>query len=182
MKRGSVLLAVAVAIALSSTAGCSSSSKSTSPPSSSTTVSSAGSSTTGASSDSSSQVDCTKVKAAGAELVVEPQKLAGLKTADAYALIKDGTVSYDPDTFAAALNDLKSLEGVDLGSLPHSESVTQAIDAYIQANDLAKQALATSDPAASAPGQQLAQQVSDTAAFLGHQTVISEAMTAAHCD
>jgi len=187
MKRGSVLMAVLATIALSLAAGCSSSSKSASSASSTTTAgASSGSSTTAgsssSSSSSSSKVDCTKVKAAGAVLIVDPQKLAGLKSADAYALIKDGTVTYDPDEFAAALDDLKPLEGVSLGGLPHSESVTQAIDAYAQANDLAKQALASADPASSSAGQQLAQQVSDTASFLGHQTVISEAISAAHCD
>jgi len=150
--------------------------------SSSTTAggSSGGSSTTTSGSGSGSgDVDCTAVKAAAATFIVEVQYLAQLKDKDAYALIKNGTVSFDPTKMAADLETLRTLEDVDISPLQPSGAVKKSLDTYAQANDLAKQNLAVDDPFTQAKGQELADLTSNVADFLGGQAAISEAISKA---
>ena len=137
-----------------------------------------GSSTTTAGSGSG-DVDCTAVKAAAAKFIVEVQYLAQLKNKDAYALIKDGTVSFDPTQMAADLETLRALEDVDISPLQPAGAVKKSLDTYAQANDLAKQNLAVDDPFTQAKGQELADLTSNIADFLGGQAAISEAISKA---
>ena len=119
------------------------------------------------------------MKTAAATFLVQVQYLAQLRTKDAYALIKDGTVHFDPAEMAGIIDDLRPLEGVDISSLQPDGAVKKALDNYAAANDLAKQNLAVDDPFTQAKGQELADMTKDIAGFLGGQAAISEAMSKA---
>ena len=120
MRRYPMALVLITALAV---AGCSSSAKKAASDAAqkalaSTTTSgssSGGSSTTAG--GSTGKVDCAKVKAAMPDFIVAVQHLASLKSADTYALVQDGTVQFDPDTFATAVDDMRSLESVNLAPL-----------------------------------------------------------------
>ncbi len=184
MRRYTTALVLVTAVAL---AGCSSSAHKAASDaakqalaSTTTSGSSSGDSSTTAS-GSTGKVDCAKVKAAMPDFIVAVQHLAALKSADDYALIQNGTIQFDPDTFATAVDNMRSLEGVDLAPLQSPGAVKKALDNYAKADALAKTALASSDPWSTPEAQQLATQLADTASFLGGQTALGEAASEAHC-
>jgi hypothetical protein len=171
-RRGLQVVVGAVLVALVA-AGCggSSSKSSTSIATTSSTTSpdSATSSTT--SGGSTVDIDCAALRAAQAHLIVPIQYLSQLKGPAGYELITSHTITLDTAQVADALETLHRLDSTS----GVSGSPAQAINTYQQANDLAKSALATPNPAASPEGQQLATLVSDTAKFLGGQATISAA-------
>jgi len=180
MRRFLAVFLLIPALALSACGG--SSKHSTATKDSSTTTASgseSGSASSSTTSGGSGDVDCTAVKTAAAHFIVEVQYLAQLRDKDAYALIKDGTVGFDPTKMADDIETLRGLEDVDISPLQPAGAVKKALDNYEQANDLAKQNLAVDDPFTQAKGQQLADLTANTADFLGGQTAISEAISKA---
>ncbi len=123
-------------------------------------------------------VDCAKVKAALADLIVPLQLMAQIHdpaTADSF---KAGSIGpkLDPDKILADLHDLHALDGV---SSPLGDPKS-AIDAYEGAGQALKTLFATS-PTTQAAVDTYNQQVGDLTAFLMHQSAISGAMDQAHC-
>ncbi len=137
---------------------------------------------TGAPADSAApagngSVDCTKVKAAVADILVSVQLLAQLHDPDGVAAVKSKTIgNFDPDQFLADLKDLHALDGqTSVMGDPKA-----AIDAYEQAGQAAK-VLFAADPVTQADIDTYNKSVGTLTEFLGHQTAIAGAMDAAHC-
>ena len=122
-------------------------------------------------------VDCTKVKAAVAKIVVSVQLLAQMRDPDGVAAVKSKTIGdFDPDEFLAALKDLHALDG-QTSVLGDPKA---AIDAYEQAGQAAKTLFAT-DPVTQAAVDEYNKSVGTITDFLGHQGAIAGAMDAAGC-
>jgi hypothetical protein len=122
-------------------------------------------------------VDCTKVKAALADIIVSVQLLAQIHDPAGVDAVKSKTIGdFDPDTFLAALKDLHALDGQ---TSPLGDPKA-AVDAYEAAGQAAK-ALFAKSPATQADIDTYNQSVGSLTEFLGHQTAIAGAMDAAHC-
>ena len=123
-------------------------------------------------------VDCTKVKAALADLIVPIQLMAQLQDPSTVADLKAGTIGpkLDPDKLLADLHDLHELDGV---SSPLGDPKA-AIEAYESAVGALKTLFAKSPPT-QADIDAYKKQVGDMSAFLMHQAAISGAMDQAHC-
>lgn len=124
-----------------------------------------------------STLDCAKIKAAGADMIVAVQLLAQLTTPDNVELVKSKTIgNLDLDAFLADMHELHALDAYPsvLGD-PKA-----AIDAYEKAATAAKVLFAT-EPVTQAAIDTYNQNVGTLTDFLGHQAAISAAMDAAHC-
>ena len=122
-------------------------------------------------------VDCTKVKAAVAKIVVSVQLLAQMHDPDGVAAVKSKTIGdFDPDEFLAALKDLHALDG-QTSVLGDPKA---AIDAYEAAGQAAKTLFARirSRRRPSTTTTRASAAITD---FLGHQGAIAGAMDAADC-
>jgi hypothetical protein len=122
-------------------------------------------------------VDCTKVKAALAKIIVSVQLLAQIHDPAAVEAFKSKAIGdLDPDEFLAALKDLHALDGqTSVMGDPKA-----AIDAYEAAGQAAKTLFAAS-PVTQADVDTYNQSVGSLTDFLGHQTAIAGAMDSAHC-
>lgn len=121
-------------------------------------------------------VDCTKIKAAGVQLI-SIQLLAQLSSPDAVASIKGKQIgSLDLDAFLAAMKDLHAL---DAYASPLGDPKA-AIDAYETAAKAA-QVLFAADPVTQAAIDTYMTNVGTLSGFLGHQAAIAGAMDAAGC-
>jgi hypothetical protein len=123
-------------------------------------------------------VDCAKVTAALATLIVPLQLMAQVQDPSMVGTLKAGTSGpkVDPDQVLAALHDLHELDGVSspLGS------PKEAIDAYEDAAGALKTLLAKDSPT-QADVDAYNAHIGDLSAFLMHQSAISGAMGEAHC-
>jgi ABC-type glycerol-3-phosphate transport system substrate-binding protein len=124
-------------------------------------------------------VDCAAVTAALEGFGLDLQLMAQLRTPAQYALIKDGTLSLDPDKTLAHIEALRALEGFEIQGT--TTSVEEALDVYEEAAQLTKENLAAADPFADAKGDELAALTEDVGAFLGGQLPIGMALDAAGC-
>ncbi len=122
-------------------------------------------------------VDCTKVKAALANIIVPVQLLAQIHDPASVEALKSKTIgNVDPDAFLAALADLHALDGqTSVMGDPKA-----AIDAYEAAGQAAKTLFAKS-AVTQADVDAYNQTVGSLTDFLGHQTALAGAMDAAHC-
>ncbi len=161
------LIIPALVIAL--LAGCSGSSNSSSSkanPSPTDTTASVG----------SGSVDCTTINTAAQELLML-QFLAQLKTPDTIQSIKTQQIGgLDLDKFLAAMHELHAL---DSRASPLGDPKA-AIDFYETAGKAAKVLFAT-DPMTQAAIDTYNQNVGTVTEFLGHQTAITGAISAAGC-
>lgn len=124
-------------------------------------------------------VDCAAVTAALEGFGLDLQLMAQLRTPSQYALIKDGTLSLDPDKTLANIEVLRALEAFEIQGT--TTSVEEALDVYEDAAQLTKENLAAADPFADAKGDELAALTEDVGAFLGGQLPIGMAFDAAGC-
>ena len=122
-------------------------------------------------------VDCTKVKAALAKIIVSVQLLAQIHDPAAVEALKSKTIgNVDPDEFLAALADLHALDGqTSVMGDPKA-----AVDAYEAAGQAAKTLFAKST-VTQADIDTYNQSVGSLTDFLGHQTALAGAMDSAHC-
>lgn len=121
-------------------------------------------------------IDCTKLKAAAAQLLMV-QFLAQLKDADTIAQVKARTIgNLDLDAFLAAMQDLHALDSVQS---PFGDAKA-SIAVYEKAARAAKVLFAT-DPMTQAAIDTYNENVGTLTDFLGHQVAISGAMDAAGC-
>ena len=122
-------------------------------------------------------VDCAKIKAAAAEIIVPVQLLAQMRDPAGVEAVKSGTIgNFDPDKFLAALNELHALDG-QTSVLGDPKA---AIEAYEKAGEAAKTLFAT-DPVTQDAIDTYNTNVGTITAFLGHQGAIAGAMDAAGC-
>jgi len=116
-------------------------------------------------------VDCTAMSGdSAATYTVGVQLLAQLRSQDSVDLIKNGTVSYDPDAMGKILTKLKSLAGHGVLGDPGKD-----IDVYIAANDKARDILAVSGPVPQAMFDDLSTIEGDVGSFIGRQVSINAA-------
>lgn len=122
-------------------------------------------------------VDCAKVKAAAAKIIVSVQLLAQMRDPSGVEAVKSGTVgNLDLDEFLAALKDLHALDGqTSVMGDPKA-----AIDAYEKAGEAAKTLFAT-DPVTQDAIDAYNTNVGKLTDFLGHQGAIAGAMDSAGC-
>ena len=121
------------------------------------------------------KVDCTKLKAAAAQLI-SIQLLAQLTTPESIESIKSMN-SFDVNGLITALGDLHALDGV---SSPLGDAKT-SIDAYENAATAAKALLAMNPVTQAAIDAYNKDNVGTVADFLGKQIAISGAMSEAGC-
>ena len=122
-------------------------------------------------------VDCAKVKAATAKIIVSVQLLAQMRDPAGVEAVKSKTIgNLDLDEFLAALKDLHALDGQSsvLGD-PKA-----AIDAYEKAGEAAKTLFAT-NPVTQDAIDTYNTNVGTITEFLGHQGAIVGAMDTAGC-
>jgi glucose/arabinose dehydrogenase len=179
--RTKLLLPAVLAVAL---AGCGASGAATQAPAQSGVATSAPTHAPAAT-DASTQapaangsVDCTKVKAALADLIVPIQLMAQIHDPSAVDSFEKGTIGpkLDPDKILADLADLHALDSV---STPLGDPKA-AISAYEDTANALKTLFATS-PATQAAVDTYNQHVGEMTTFLMHQSAISAAMDEAHC-
>ena len=122
-------------------------------------------------------VDCAKVKAATAKIIVSVQLLAQMRDPAGVEAVKSGTIgNFDPDEFLAALKDLHALDGqTSVMGDPKA-----AIEAYEKAGEAAKTLFAT-NPVTQAAIDTYNTNVGTVTEFLGHQGAIAGAMDSAGC-
>ena len=130
---------------------------------------------TGATQKPGTAVDCTKMKAAAAQLI-GIQLLAQLTTPDAIASIKSIN-NLDLDKLLSALGDLHALDSV---STPMGNPKA-SIDAYEKAAKAAKTLFAMNPVTQAAIDAYNKDNVGTVADFLGKQVAISGAMGEAGC-
>ena len=93
-------------------AACGGGGASTAKPAATNAQASAGQPADSAAPGGNGSVDCTKVKAAVAKIIVSVQLLAQLHDPETVAAVKSRTMGdVDPDAFLAALKDLHALDG-----------------------------------------------------------------------
>jgi hypothetical protein len=170
------LLSLALVALVAAACGGSGASPTTNPAAAASyAASQAGAASTGA--GGKGKVDCTSLKAAGADLIVGVQVLAQIRTPEALASVKDKSFgNFDPDTFIASMQKLHALDGV---TSPLGDP-KPAIDAYIAAGQAAKALLAESS-VTQADIDAYLKNVGSLSDFLGKQMAISGAMSAAGC-
>ena len=120
-------------------------------------------------------VDCTALSGDnGATYTVGIQFLAQMRSQDTVDMIKNGTVTYDPDVMGGILTKLKALDGHGVLGDPGKD-----LDVFIAANDKARDILAVSGPVPQSMFDDLATVEGDVGSFIGRQISISAAYSEA---
>lgn len=122
-------------------------------------------------------VDCAKIKAATAKIIVSVQLLAQFRDPAGVEAVKSGTIgNLNLDEFLAALKDLHALDGqTSVMGDPKA-----AIDAYEKAGEAAKTLFAM-NPVTQDAIDTYNTNVGTITEFLGHQSAIAGAMDSAGC-
>jgi hypothetical protein len=121
--------------------------------------------------DGGGSVDCTALTGDDAgTYTIGLQLMAQMRSQAVIDSMKSGGATYDPDIMEGILTKLKTLAGHDILGDPGPD-----VDFYIEANNMAREILATSGPVPQSMFDDLAAFQGDAAEFLGHQLTINSA-------